>query len=174
MELQVCLLCKNSNESYQWNHNSAVYLQCVRHLEIEVIKYIPIPSTTWVSVCLANDSRIPQFSCFIAQNYFRLTSLSPDSRKKYKHWSSAWIEMVAILHETAFFIPKSILLSKQSSLLQIKYSKLHPNKPLNAVLCSANTRAKPRSYNCSCTFSSGGVKWEDSWLGILLVMHTSQ
>ena len=79
VELQVCLLHKDPNKSYQWKHNSAVCLQCAHHLETEVIKSVPIPSPTWVSVCLANDSRIPQFSCFIAQNYIRLTSYSPYS-----------------------------------------------------------------------------------------------
>lgn len=75
--------------------------------------------------------------------------------------------MVAILHETATFILKSMLLGKQSSLLQTKYSKLHPNKSLNAVHCSANTRAKSGPYNCSCTICQWWSQWEHSWLRTL-------
>lgn len=85
------------------------------------------------------------------------------------HWSSAWMEIAVILHETASFVLKSMFLGKQSSLFQIKYSKLCPNKSLNAVQYSASTRAKsglqlflPKLPAVELNGKTLG--WDHSWL----------
>lgn len=82
------------------------------------------------------------------------------TKQHNKHWSSAWIKMIAILHKTAFFILKSMSPIK-SPLLQIRYFKLHPNNQPNVVLHSSNTRGKLHIFQVS---NSKALGWELSWL----------
>lgn len=116
------------------------------------------------SISFFHSSELLQTNLHLAHTQGGKTNKQTNPNQNQPHHTGVVLDK----HGSYFLYTENMLLNTKSSLFQIKYSKAHPNKLQNAVPCSANTRAKSGSYNCSCPFSSGWVKWEDSWLGTLL------